>query len=1320
MKFTILISRRGKILRKDVVEHGNVEAYDFHLFDDSDNNAIIPLTVYEPKTKVEKSPVAVYMHGGPSARTVPGHKNPQFCALAQLGYTIIAPNYRGSNIRLEFENLLEGNTDKFPFEDVQATLDYIKTREDLESKAVLTGISYGTYLNSIILDKLGDQLSGAFLHTGFYGNSSPSPFDHIKGIPPDLPIFLASGAKDFGNTGIEWVVKYMRALEDISDNFSACILEEGGHQLLSSANNKPSYNLDNIEELIKLNKVDLNAIAETTSKKYNAEEFMRYVGQLVEFFDKVSQSEVSKSAVKIGDGQKVIYPRGRDLVHKIRVDQEIKAREMAIIPLNLEASPLRDAPYTFSQAHMMISLGLDPESSLNLSVEALVKRFLSHYDDLKPSIRDAFFEQYSIDKGVWEKAIAVKSADDKQLNSLICSIMNKEIENKGSYVLYHGCDAKAGFLYDVYSALRRLMVVQAVSKDPQMNVSRLRALDDAFLKFRSADDLINKMRVEENKDGKSLFNYLPGYQEVGLSAQWCLFGSYKYWHNSTFFRYFLEGISTGGVSVEKILRNFFQAVGVTDEENLNQLMKYYSKFYKDHVDQKDGRLLQIFVPPEIIDEVAYVAETGGYPLELKMDDNSGSSHSPSKIISEAVRDPIAFEEKMKSNRANFKRQAVSSRKEFTEGKAGLNYMNSVEARLLMNPKYEFQILNYHSPAASKRDDIKQREYEKEFDKIVDEGLAAMLDVSPKLGPGLRRRHLPVVTLQDYVQKGMEEAVSSGVLKKVEGENEDINLGEQKEIEPTPKSSKATAKNKRVAYSLYDLLSAGKRKEAEEWIAKKPADIKTPVDPQGRSLLYQLLRENKFDAARNLLSLSDKDIKKSKLINAKDFKGYPMIYDLLTEGKYEAAAFLIQHGADLSLTVNGGSMINALISEDKFAAAKFLTGANMSEYTEDLELIKFLLNGDLDAAKKRAQGLLGSRKKVNQLPKIDSTLPKTDIIPLKPESLLSLEGLFRNDLKPKELQEVKQLLAKTNDLNKVNDLYVKAIKEGKIELAKLLKERGPPLLLRERKQQLMLDILSKETWTAEEQKVAEYIYQQGVSINELQADGDKILFSLINSKQWDKIKWLQERGLNIDARNRYNSPPLLSLIYQYEENPTSMKERLKESLTELIAMGIDVNNYVLDEKRKALTALSLAIDADCSDEIIEMLTKNGADFNLNISSSESAFYNFLNTMNMDLEENQTKAAKMVKLGPMLMPKMSDGRFYFDGLYQQNDVVNFLLSINQVNINPSMRFAARSKILLDLIKKPEQWEKLDLLASSSEKAQSNRIAGRNMPKHPRKCY
>jgi dienelactone hydrolase len=851
----------GNILAKDIVPRNN-QKYDFRCFEGVDNNTIIPLAIYQPPKSERKSPVAIYMHGGPAAVNNPGHKNPQFSALARLGYTIIAPNYRGSALRPEFEDLLEGNLNHMPLEDMQATLKYIKSRNDLDvTKILLTGISYGTYLISIVLDQISDQLAGVLLHTGFYGNPSPSPFDHLKGINPKLPILFASGPKDFGNTGLDWSIKYIRAIKDVSHNFKYCLVENGGHHLLSLVHPEITpFPLDMKAPL------KLDDMIQYTSSRFNSEAFMEYVYHVVELFEGIANG-INPSTVTDGYERN---PKGIDLIHKIHLGQKIKSLQKISQTTLQKAPDLVNAPYSPSEAHLAIVCG----KAINL--EKQISNFLLHYDTVKGGIRDAFIKGYQSDKEVQSIEINRKFSQDVHIHQLICQIITKELENKGCYVLYHGASPASGFLYDVSTSLKRLFSIHAKNEDPQYSVKFLRALNDAFIKYISSAHLASQMREIEHKYPSALFNYLPGFQDVAISAQWFLFGSYKYWFNSTFFRYFLKGTSAESVDIGKILRSFFESIGLT--KDLDQLIKSYCEVFYEYINPADGRLLQICVSPTIIDEVAYVAEAGGEPLLLKMDDNSSSTCAPSKIISLAMKDPDAFEAKLKSNRDAFKNQSTVDKEEFTKEEKGLSYTNSVEARLLMTPEYmddpeKIQIVSYHTKPVKKG-------YESQIDEINAKFLASWLEASPKLGPGMDYITPPAVKLQNYITNVQ-----------------------------------------RAPYTLYDRLSCSNWKATEEWIKSHPKEVFSPIDTEGHSILYQLLSDHKFQVAHKfLLIVENLGLPILKLINGKDLTGYPLIYDLLLEENFEGVDFLIAHKANLRLSVGNDSMVINLLRKKKYSIA----------------------------------------------------------------------------------------------------------------------------------------------------------------------------------------------------------------------------------------------------------------------------------------------------------------------------------------------------------------------------------------------------------------
>lgn len=1215
--------KTGKILRKDVVAHETKE-YKFHMFDDRDNNTIIPLTVFKPKFSKGKTPVAIFSHGGPFSVIWPGHKNPQFCALAHLGYTIIAPNYRGSSLNNEYADLLEGNIDQYPLEDMQATINYIKNSEDLESLPVLTGISYGTYLNSTILDQISNQIKGVVLHTGLMGNSSPSPFDHIKGIRHDLPIFFAASAKDI--TPIEWSIKYFRVLQDVSDNLKVCILEKGGHHLIGVVNpDVPQFDLENIIDDLENNLV---TITTHTSKRYNAEEFMNYVSHLVEFFEQLTLEEAGKTT----EATDKSVSQGRNIVSKIKVDSEIKAKNAEPIQLKIDQS-LLEAPFTLSLAHLaeIVKAGH--------SIESVVQKFLEHYDAVKMSIKEAHLNGFPGDKGkdFLDRLVNTKYAQDKELHSLICSILKKEVEKKGSYVMYHGANAAAGFIFDIYTKLQRLILIQA-KNDPVNAIIRLRALDAAFVKISSAEELIKQMNLNELKDKETQYNYLPGYQDVGLSIQWFLFGSYKYWFNSTFFRYFLGGESATDVNVEKILRTFFLAIGITNEDQLNKMMREYSSIYNVYINKRDGRLMQIFASPDIIDEVAYVGERGGKPLELKMDGDSSLTHLPSKIISKAMYDPHAFEAALKNNRGNFKHQDVSSRGEFTDEKDGLLYMNSVEGRFHMMPEHmdnpeRIQIVNYHSIAPKEG-------YEKALDNACEESMSVWIDVNPKLETGITYRKPPIVTLQNYIQGGTKEA------------------------------------KRREPFTLYDLFAAGKWEKVSEWIKNHPGDITSKIDQHGHTLLYQLLHDHMFEAAEKLLELSKPYVAKSKLINVKDSKGYPMIYDLLFEGNFEAAVFLMNHQANLKLTVNTSSMIIDLIFKNRFEAAKFLCGPNISEFTSDRELIKLILMGNLKIAQKRAQRLIGKEKPFE---------------PKKIDKEVALSDWLENDLTQVELEQVHEFLKREFDIKKLTKIYLAALEQRNFTVAKELKDLGL-ILPKNVKESLITDVLVKNSWKSEDQELADFICRQGVSLNELRVEGKAIIISLIKTKQWNKIKWLQERGLDINKTN-YNNLPTLNYILQYY-NQTN-KGELKEVVQELISLGINVNSYHNEN-----TAIAEVCLLGFDEEIADMLLEKGANINLTIKTSESPFCKFLKNLFKDNENSIATARKMIKYGADVNEIVPKGIYLIEEFQNKPHIFRFLLNTESFNFSPSLSSETRKKILIHFIE-TEQWDKIEKFTWNQDK-------------------
>jgi len=143
----------GGVRAEDMVEPTLVH------FPSKDNKWTISALVYVPYNlpRNAQHPAIVYVHGGPAAQTVNSF-NRFVQYMANQGYLVIAPNYRGSTgYGKEFQqaNLFDmGGGD---LQDVLAAADWIKQTGYVDpKKLVLMGGSYGGYLTMMGVTKAPD------------------------------------------------------------------------------------------------------------------------------------------------------------------------------------------------------------------------------------------------------------------------------------------------------------------------------------------------------------------------------------------------------------------------------------------------------------------------------------------------------------------------------------------------------------------------------------------------------------------------------------------------------------------------------------------------------------------------------------------------------------------------------------------------------------------------------------------------------------------------------------------------------------------------------------------------------------------------------------------------------------------------------------------------------------------------------------------------------------------------------------------------------------------------------------------------------------
>lgn len=766
------------------------------------NSTIISLVLFRPKSVHTKSPIAIFSHGGqPSTIIRPDSLNPQFIAFSGFGYLIACPNYRGGSAKNHGQ-------------DLQAVLSYLSQFEDVDiTKTVLAGISAGTTLNAQILDTpLALNFAGIFLHTGLY--EDPTLFDVLSkldegglGDTYSPAVLLVSSAKD-ELVSLKATVAYLKSLQDIYKNVTYLIVKNGGHNLVAPAKqNTPLLLLGDKKHR---SDAEIIEIINALKNDYNSDEIMLYASHFVEFLDRLAYGEMPTKSTPM-KGEKYPKPQGREIIAKAEVQQALKSR--GAVPADMELAPdLQNAPYTPSEAHLKIILGNDFDGE---DLDGTIFKFLKKYDDEKTSIQAEFGKAYPVIEAEWGPVIAKQAAGDRQLMDLIRQIIDKERQYKGSYVLYHGTESTIGFIYDLYSSLRRLLMLEKTENKLDRHVKRLRLMDEAFIKIISAQDLIDKMRPLSQQAPQTLFNYLPGYEDVAVSAQWYLFGAYKYWFNSTFFRYFREGFAATDHAIESFIDSLFSALGVDDKAVLSEMTKRYSDLYNKYFNKKGGRLLQIFVSPTIIDEVAYISETGGFPLELMIGGYSSTTHKPSQTIKLSTLNPLKFEAALKQSRANFKEQNGKDRQEFSLNAPALKYINSVEARLFMKPEYmddprKIQIISYYSHPPGQN-------YLQDLQKLIAQDLGAVLNNVSAFDPRMSYNKPALIQLHDYMEKGSAKN------------------SQEKQHKPSMSE-------------LYRLLVDAKWEQAEEWSQRKRQDRPLHMDPQGQFALYYLLANAKFDAA----------------------------------------------------------------------------------------------------------------------------------------------------------------------------------------------------------------------------------------------------------------------------------------------------------------------------------------------------------------------------------------------------------------------------------------------------------------------------------------
>jgi dipeptidyl aminopeptidase/acylaminoacyl peptidase len=146
----------------DPLQYVPAELMRFPTFDRANGkNRQVPAFIYRPRTP-GPHPVYIDIHGGPEAQYTPSFAPFTQFLVRELGFTVIAPNVRGSTgYGKTYMNLDNGEDREDSVKDIGALLVWIGLQKDLDAKKVfVAGGSYGGYMSLASMVNFGDRLRG--------------------------------------------------------------------------------------------------------------------------------------------------------------------------------------------------------------------------------------------------------------------------------------------------------------------------------------------------------------------------------------------------------------------------------------------------------------------------------------------------------------------------------------------------------------------------------------------------------------------------------------------------------------------------------------------------------------------------------------------------------------------------------------------------------------------------------------------------------------------------------------------------------------------------------------------------------------------------------------------------------------------------------------------------------------------------------------------------------------------------------------------------------------------------------------------------------
>jgi ankyrin repeat protein len=359
---------------------------------------------------------------------------------------------------------------------------------------------------------------------------------------------------------------------------------------------------------------------------------------------------------------------------------------------------LKRAPYAQTEGFLKVVLGPKfHEHSLRRNIDTYLRTI---HAKLNPKYEAGMSGSYAMPVDV------TLVADNQSLQNTLLDILKKEASYKDKIALYHGASGNVGAFVDIISAFRNHL---NISSD-QLNHT-FRATDTAFEGLPDVEAFIELTTSRQMRSGDSI-DYVDGYLSRGMSANFFLFGNYHAKGSYTF-GYFLSSYNIKPLDIRQFLQHFFTSIGF-DKAAAHQKTQEYSKLIQTHNRDKVGHLFQIFIDPSVVDEMVYVAEEFGAPLNLHMNAGTPPTHKPTDVLPLERENPEEFTKMLESSKKSF---------HHTSG----NYAAALQARLFAKPEFMHdpklvQVFTYDTTYDPKA----HADFLKALDAKVQEDLAELL------------------------------------------------------------------------------------------------------------------------------------------------------------------------------------------------------------------------------------------------------------------------------------------------------------------------------------------------------------------------------------------------------------------------------------------------------------------------------------------------------------------------------------------------------------------------------------------------------------------